>query len=45
MIRTEICAKFSNESLSEMVVDAGMSIDETYSDPLGWFTLALLKKQ
>jgi L-histidine Nalpha-methyltransferase len=39
-IRTEICRKFSQASVQEMVSRSGLRVTRWFSDPDGWFSLA-----
>ncbi len=38
-IHTEICRKFTMESIKKMLSEAGLKIMESFSDPKRWFTL------
>lgn len=43
-IRTEISRKFRRESAEKMFDEAGLRINQWFSDPQGWFSLVELKK-
>jgi len=44
-IHTEICGKFSRESVEAMAEETGLRIDRWYSDPQGWFSLVELARR
>ena len=41
-IHTEICRKFSKESAIKMFSEAGLSVEQWFTDPKGWFSLVEL---
>jgi L-histidine N-alpha-methyltransferase len=41
-IHTEICNKFSKEDIRKMASNVGLSINQWFFDPKGWFSLAEL---
>jgi len=43
-IHTEICRKFSKESAIKMFSEAGLSVEQWFTDPKGWFSLLELVK-
>lgn len=42
-INTEICRKFSRQSIEEMLSKAGLYITDWFSDPDGWFSIVCVK--
>lgn len=38
-IHTEICRKFSKESAIKMFSEAGLAVEQWFTDPKGWFSL------
>ncbi len=44
-IHTEICRKFSRDKIEHMVSEAGLAINNWYTDPKEWFSLVDLRLQ
>ncbi len=44
-ILTEICRKFSKDSVEQMAFDAGLSVTKWFSDSKGWFSLVEMAPQ
>ena len=44
-IHTEICRKFSEESAQKMFSEAGLTVEQWFTDPKGWFSLVELVRR
>ena len=44
-IHTEICRKFSEDSVEQMAFNAGLSVTKWFSDSKGWFSLVEMAPQ
>lgn len=44
-IHTEICRKFCKESAIKMFSEAGLAVEQWFTDPKGWFSLVELVKR
>ena len=44
-IRTEISCKYTRARLEGMLPDTGLALEGWFTDPAGWFALALLRRR